>query len=225
MEQIAMLGEITANDLQRLQAFGCFSDADRPDYRNLPLDQLEQVVVSLLKPGRVRHVLGCRDAAVELAARWGADLTDAARAGLLHDITKALDGPLQLTLCKEYGILLDEFSSRNPKTLHALTGSLVAQRIFGEKQAVVDAIRSHTTGKANMNTLEKIIYVADYMEPNRNFEGVEQMRYLAYTDLNEALKMGLTMTLKMLQDQGREISPESQEALDYLNENTISEKR
>ena len=211
--------EITANDLQRMRAFGCLSPVDPPNYRNLPIDELEQVVVGLLKPGRVQHVLGCRDTAVALAKHWGADPVDAARAGLLHDITKALDGPLQLTLCREYGIVLDVFSSRNPKTLHALTGSLVAQRIFGENQVVVDAICSHTTGKANMNTLEKIVYVADYMEPNRTFEGVEKMRYLAYTDLDGALRMGLTMTLEMLREQGREISPESQEALAYLDKN------
>jgi nicotinate-nucleotide adenylyltransferase len=165
----------------------------------------------------VAHVLGCRDTAVALAQRWDADETDAARAGLLHDITKALDGPLQLTLCREYGIVLDEFSGRNPKTLHALTGSLVADRVFGENRAVVDAICSHTTGKPNMNTLEKIIYVADYMEPNRHFDGVEELRRLAFEDLDQALKLGLEMTLEMLRQQGREISPESQEALTFLN--------
>jgi len=188
------------------------------DYRNLPMEKLEQVVVSLLKPNRVRHVLGCRDTAAKLARIWGADETDAARAGLLHDITKALDGPLQLTLCSRYGIMLDEFSHNNPKTLHALTGSLVAERIFGENKAVVDAICSHTTGKGNMNTLEKIIYVADYMEPNRDFPGVEELRALAYTDLDKALKLGLEMTLSMLKTQGRQISPGSSEALRWLQE-------
>ena len=187
------------------------------DFRSLPMEQLERVVIGLLKPNRVAHVLGCRDTAVELARRWGADETDAARAGLLLDITKALDGPLQLTLCGEYGIVLDAFFTKNPKTLHALTGSLVAKRIFGENDAVVSAIRSHTTGKANMNTLEKIIYVADYMEPNRDFPGVEELRRLAYSDLDAALKLGLTMTLEMLQKQGSEISPESREALEFLN--------
>ena len=143
-------------------------------------------------------------------------MTDAARAGLLHDITKALDGPLQLTLCAEYGKVLDEFSENNPKTLHALTGSLVAERIFGENEAVVKAIESHTTGKAAMNTLEKIIYVADYMEPNRDFPGVETLRQLAYTDLDGALKLGLEMTLAMLREQKRQISPASSQALAYL---------
>ena len=186
------------------------------DYRRLPMEQLEPVVLSLLKPSRVNHVLGCRDTAAALAEKWGADVTDAARAGMLHDVTKALDGPLQLTLCQEYGTILSDFGKRYPKTLHALTGALVAERIFGENKAVVEAIRSHTTGKANMNMLEKIIYVADYMEPNRDFPGVERLRELAFSDMDAALKLGLEFTLEHLKRQGAEVSPESQAALASL---------
>ena len=189
------------------------------DYRNLPMEELEQVAVSLHATKRVPHVLGCRDTAARLAKIWGADPEIAARAGLLHDITKALDGPLQLTLCDEYGTILDDFSMKYPKTLHALTGSLVAERIFGESREIVDAIRSHTTGKANMTTLEKIIYIADYMEPNRDFPGVEKLRYLAETDLNAALKCGLEQTLDHLKNQGSLVSPETRAALAWLNEN------
>ena len=188
------------------------------DLKNLSLEDLRDAVVSLLKPNRVAHVLGCCQTAVELAKLYGVDETDAARAALLHDITKALDGPLQLTLCRSYGTILDGFSQKNPKTLHALTGSLVAERIFGENEAVVSAIRCHTTGKADMNTLEKIIYVADYMEPNRDFPGVENLRELAYRDITAALKLGLRMTLTMLKEQNREISPESQAALEFLEQ-------
>ena len=224
--------EISSTQLRRMLVFRCaapFIDekvlayietnglyGTAKDYKNLPMDKLEQVVVELLNPNRVKHVLGCRDTAADLAKIWGADVTDAARAGLLHDITKALDGPLQLTLCREYGKVLDGFSENNPKTLHALTGSLVAKRIFGENEAVVSAIESHTTGKPAMNTLEKIIYVADYMEPNRDFPGVEELRRLAYTDLDGALKLGLEMTLAMLKQQKRQISPASSQALAYL---------
>ena len=189
----------------------------RADWKNLPMDKLEQVVISLLKPNRVAHVLGCRDTAVELAKHWGADVTDAARAGILHDITKAIDGPLQLTLCEAYGKILSDFSRRYPKTLHALTGSMVAKRIFGENEAVVSAIEHHTTGKADMNLLEKIIYVADYMEPNRDFPGVEKLRELAFTDMDAALKLGLEMTLEHLKRQGAEVSPQSRDALAWLN--------
>ena len=223
---------ISSTDLRRMLVFGCAEPflpegvgayirekglyGTGRDYRNLSEEELEQVVVSLLKPNRVAHVLGCRDMAVELAKRWGADVTDAARAGLLHDITKAIDGPLQLTLCSEYGTMLSDFSRRYPKTLHALTGSLVADRIFGEKEAVVNAIRHHTTGKANMSLLEKIIYIADYVEPNRTIAGVDQLRHLAFTDLDAALKMGLQMTVSYLNEQGSEVSPESREALAWL---------
>ncbi len=188
------------------------------DFRRLPMEKLEQAVISLLKPNRVAHVLGCRDTAVALAKHWGADEVDAARAGLLHDITKALDGPRQLTLAGEYGIILNAFEQKYPKTLHALTGSLVAEHLFGENNAVVQAIRYHTTGKADMNLLEKIVYVADYMEPNRDFPGVEELRKLAFSDLDSALKFGLTMTLNYLNQQGSEVSPASREALDWLNE-------
>ena len=180
------------------------------------MDKLEQVVVSLLKPNRVAHVLGCRDTAVALAKHWGANEEDAARAGLLHDITKALDGERQLTLAGEYGIILNAFQQKYPKPLHALTGSLVAEAMFGENEAVVQAIRHHTTGKADMTLLEKIIYVADYMEPNRDFPGVEKLRKLAYENIDEALCCGLEMTLDMLRKQGKEISRQSDEALRFL---------
>ena len=93
---------------------------------------------------------------------------------------------------------------------------MVAQRIFGENENVVSAIEFHTTGRANMTLLEKIIYVADYMEPNRAFSGVEALRELAFTDIDAALKLGLEMTLEHLNEQGAEVSPASQNALAWL---------
>lgn len=224
---------ISSTQMRRLLAFRCAGELlpagvldyirenrlydTRAPWKNLPMEELEPIVVSLLNPNRVKHVLGCRDTAVALAKRWGAEVTDAARAGILHDITKAIDGPLQLTLCDAYGKLLDDFSKRYPRTLHALTGSMVAQRIFGENDAVVSAIEFHTTGRANMTLLEKIIYVADYMEPNRDFPGVERLRSLAFTDIDAALKLGLEMTLEHLHEQGAEVSPASAGALAWLN--------
>ena len=226
--------EISSTQLRRMLVFECASPfldtkvqkyirendlyGTGKDYRQLPPEELERVVTSLIKPNRVAHVLGCRDTAVELAKRWGADETDAARAGLLHDITKALDGPLQLTLCQEYGIALDDFSRAYPKTLHARTGAMVAQRIFGENPAVVAAIDSHTTGKAGMNILEKIIYVADYMEPNRNFPGVEDLRRAAFENIDRAMEIGLEMTIDLLNREGKTISKESREALADIKE-------
>jgi len=225
---------ISSTQMRRLLAFRCAGELlpegvldyirenrfydTRTNWKNLPMEDLEKVVISLLNPNRVAHVLGCRDTAVALAKQWGANETDAARAGILHDITKAIDGPLQLTLCEAYGKILSDFSRKYPKTLHALTGSLVAERIFGENEDVVSAICHHTTGKADMTLLQKIIYVADYMEPCRNFPGVEQLRHLAFTDIDAALKLGLEMTLEHLARQGAEVSPESREALAWLNQ-------
>jgi len=187
------------------------------DCRGMIDEELQLTALSLLKESRVNHVLGCAQTAVQLAQVWDADVKDAWRAGILHDVTKALPGELQLRLCEKYGIILDEFSQNNPKTLHAITGAAVAKRVFGENEAVVAAIDSHTTGKRNMNTLEKIIYVADYMEPNRDFEGVEELRRLAYTDLNAALEMGLNMSISLLREQGRTVCPRSLEALEKEN--------
>ena len=223
---------ISSTDLRRMLVFGC-ADAYLPqgvgeyirghglygtnrDYKKLSIEKLEQAATELLKANRVNHVLGCRDAAAALAKRWGADETDAIRAALLHDITKALPGRCQLTLCREYGKMLDAFSRENTKVLHALTGSLVAARIFGENENVVQAICSHTTGRPDMGLLEKIIYVADYIEPNRNFPGVAQLRDLAFFDLDGAVIRGLEMTFALLQEQGSPVSPVGKATLDWL---------
>ena len=223
---------ISSTDLRRMLVFGCADPFLMPgvdDYirerglygtgknrKNLTMEELEAEVVALLNPNRVAHVLGCRDCAIELARLYGENETDAARAGLLHDITKAIDGPLQLTLCAEYGMILDTFSRKYPKTLHALTGSLVARRIFGENENVVSAICHHTTGRANMTKLEKIIYIADYVERNRDFPGVEEMRALAYTDLDGAVLMGLQSAVAHVKRQGQGLAPATLEAVEYL---------
>ena len=224
--------DISSTDLRRMLIFGCADPFLMPgvgeyirekglygtgkNRKNLSLAELEAEVLLLMNPNRVAHVLGCRDCAVELARLYGENEVDAARAGLLHDITKAIDGPLQLTLCAEYGIVLDTFSRSFPKTLHALTGSLVAGRIFGENENVVSAVCHHTTGRADMTLLEKIIYIADYVERNRNFPGVEEMRRLAYTDLDAAVLMGLESAVAHVRRQGQGLAPATLEALEYL---------
>jgi len=229
---------ISSSDLRRMLVFGCadaFLCPGVEDYirahglyhtdenwKNLPMERLEQVVIELLNPNRVAHVLGCRDTAVELAKHWGANVTDAARAGILHDITKAIDGPLQLTLCDAYGILLSKFSQENPKTLHALTGSLVADQVFGENAAVVEAIRYHTTGRPNMGLLEKILYIADYIEPCRNFPGVEELRAAAYRNIDEALLMGMEMTIAHVGRQGQQLAQSTVDAVRSLRQQGVS---
>ncbi|MBQ3355696.1 MAG: nicotinate (nicotinamide) nucleotide adenylyltransferase [Oscillospiraceae bacterium] len=190
----------------------------RDDLKGLSFDRLQEVSLCLHNKKRVPHVIGCSETAERLALKYGADPTDAKRAGILHDVTKALNSQEQLKLCDHYAMILDNFERLNPKLLHAKTGAVIAERIFGENRAVCDAIRWHTTGKANMNTLEKIIYLADFMEPNRAFDGVEELRRLTETNLDDAMYLGLTMTTQQLKAACREIDKNSSAALRWLKE-------
>ncbi len=190
------------------------------DLKNLPFDELSRVSLSLHKAKRVPHTAGCSRTAAELAQRFGADTDAARRAGILHDVTKALTPSEQLKLCETYGMMLSDFERKNAKLLHAKTGAAVAERVFGESPEVCEAIRWHTTGRAGMNTLEKIIYLADYMEPNRDFPGVEKLRAAAQTDLDAAVALGLEMSVEQLRERGREVDENSLAALKELKERT-----
>lgn len=186
------------------------------DYHDLPVEELEKVATSLLKPKRVNHVLGCAATAVKLAERYGADPMEARRAGLLHDITKAFDGPDQLLLLDEYDIMVSDFERAHPKLLHAKTGAGVAKHLFGESQNVVNAIYWHTTGKPDMALLEKIVYIADYMEPTRNFPGVEELRKTVFEDLDRGLLMGFELCIEELIRENKTVCRDSVDARDYL---------
>lgn len=186
--------------------------------KELPFELLSEISLSLHDSKRVPHVIGCSDTAKRLALQYGVDPENARRAGILHDITKALNAEEQLKLCETYDIVLDNFERNHPKLLHAKTGAVIAERIFGENKLVCDAICWHTTGKANMSTLEKIIYIADYMEPNRCFDGVEKLRSLANSDLDDALFLGLQMTMEQLRQRKKDIGPNSMAAIRFLEE-------
>ena len=173
---------------------------------------------SELKPGRVAHVIGCEAEAVKLALRWGEDPENAAEAGILHDITKKLVLSDQLILCRKYGIINDNAEEQNFKLLHAKTGAAVARERFGISDEVYNAIRWHTTGKPDMTLLEKIIYMADYIEPNRDFPGVEELRRLAYEDLDKAMALGLEMSLKDIRSSGQEPYKDTVEAFEWYSQ-------
>lgn len=175
------------------------------DYGAKPeLYWLREKAHAMLKPQRVAHVIGCEFEAVELARRWGEDPENAAEAGILHDITKKLGISDQLKLCEKYGIINDTLETENEKLLHAKTGAAVAKELFNISDEVYSAIRWHTTGKPDMSLLEKIIYMADYIEPNRDFPGVEELRRLAYEDLDAAMELGLRMSLEEVKEKGQE---------------------
>ena len=176
------------------------------------LGWLRERAVEMLAPKRVPHVMGCAQEAVRLAKRWGADVYEAEAAGILHDITKKCNLEEQLLLCDKYGMMIDTSVAGMEKTLHQMTGAAVAYGEFGVSEAVRDAIRWHTTGKADMRLLEKIIYLADYIEPTRVFDGVEPLRRLSYEDLDAAMELGLRMTMDELAAKGAPVLEVSTQA-------------
>lgn len=227
--------EISSTTVRRLLAFGA-PDCLAPEVeemilrngwyqtggalRNLPYEALREKSLALHDEKRRAHVIGTADTAAELAQRWGEDPDVARRAGILHDITKALGPKEQLHICEKYAMMLTEMQRANPKLLHAKTGAVIAREIFGESQAVFDAIWWHTTGRAGMTTLEKILYIADYMEPNRDFPGVEQLRALVWEDLDTAVFAGLEQSVGYLRSLNREIDPDSLNAWKYYGKST-----
>ncbi len=186
------------------------------DLKHLSDEELRAVSQSMVKAKRIPHILGTECTAVALARRWGDNEEYARRAGILHDCTKYGTMEEQLNLCARYGIVLDNLEQRTLKLLHAKTGAALAEHVFGQPEEVVSAIRWHTTGRANMTKLEKILYLADYIEPNRDFDGVERLRCFAEEDLDKAVAEGLSMTIEEMSQEGYEIHPATMAALESL---------
>lgn len=185
------------------------------------LDWLREESYPFLEPRRISHVWGCEHEARRLAARWGADETDAAEAGILHDITKKRTVSEQLLLSEKYGMINDTVEITAPKLLHAKTGAAMSRDLFGVPEEIEGAIRWHTTGRADMTLLEQIVYLADYIEPTRDFPGVEKLRSLAYEDLRSAMILGLKMSVEEIRADGREPHSSTVRALDWFRSQEV----
>ena len=186
------------------------------DLKHLTPEELRPIALSFLKPKRMPHVLGTEHEAAVLARRYGADVTSARIAALLHDCTKKLSMEEQLALCEQYGIALDELERKNLKLLHAKTGAAIARDLFGVSDEIYWAIYWHTTGKADMTKLEKVIYLADYIEPSRDFPGMEKLRRAVHADLEHGLLMALEDSIEEMRQRGNPVHPNTVEARDYL---------
>ncbi|MBE6818461.1 MAG: HD domain-containing protein [Ruminococcaceae bacterium] len=178
-----------------------------------------QIISSLrsrLLEDRFFHSLNVADMAKELALIYGADPEQAYLAGLVHDCTKNTPAQVQLQIMEQGGMVLTDLERQSPKLWHAMSGSLFIQSEYGiEDAAVISAVRYHTTGKAAMSLLEKIIYIADYTSAERDYPGVEQMRHWAHTDLDKAVFEGAAFTVKKLQKAGLPVHPDTLAAKDY----------
>ena len=197
--------------IQRERLYGTCTDLT-----HLTPEALRPIALSYLKPKRMPHVLGTEQEAVRLAEKYGADVTKARIAALLHDCTKKLDMDEQLALCRQYAIPLDELEQKALKLLHSKTGAAIARDVFAVDDEIYNAILYHTTGKPDMTLLEKIIYLADYIEPTRDFPGVETLRRTVYEDLDRGLLLGLTMTIDEMEEMGNPVHHMTRDARDYL---------
>ena len=190
------------------------------DLKRLSLEELRPIALSYLKAKRIPHVLGTEQTAKELAERYGANIEKARFAALLHDATKRLSMEEQLALCEHYHIVLDELEQRALKLLHAKTGAALARDVFGVDDEIYNAILWHTTGKPDMTVLEKVIYLADFIEPTRDFPGVDALRRTVWEDLDRGLLMGLEMTVEEMEEMGNPIHVNTLAARDYLKGKT-----
>jgi predicted HD superfamily hydrolase involved in NAD metabolism len=163
------------------------------------IKRLMPIVEARLKNERLIHSLGVMKSAEALAKRYGADPDKALIAGLLHDITKEYSCEQHMELIKKYDVPIDEGEKNTLTLLHAITSAAFARFEAGiTDDEILNAIRYHTTGRTDMTILERIIYVADFIEPNRKYADVEYFRTIAFEDLDKTLYLGIKWCMEDL---------------------------
>ena len=169
--------------------------SDRDYYK-----KLRKKVKDVMTKARYEHTLGVEFTAASLAMRYGVDIDKAEIAGLLHDCAKCIDDEETRDDCKKYGVELTDVEKRNPFLIHSKLGAVYAEKRYDIKDdEIISAIRFHTTGKPDMTLLEKIIYIADYIEPGRDkAPNLKEIRKMAFMDIDEAMYMILKDTLDYL---------------------------
>lgn len=183
----------------------------------MKLDKILKKIEKVQSEKRFTHTLGVSYTAYYLAIINGVDPEKARLAGILHDCGKHIDGERSIELCEKYNISISKVERENPFLLHGKVGSLIAQHKFKiSDEDVLNSITFHTTGRENMSMLEKIIFVSDYIEPNRNeAPNLIQIRKLAFEDIDLALIKILEDTLSYLSSSRKSIDPQTKKTYDY----------
>ncbi|MBQ3055078.1 MAG: bis(5'-nucleosyl)-tetraphosphatase (symmetrical) YqeK [Oscillospiraceae bacterium] len=169
-----------------------------------------------LSPKRFAHTLGTAECAVALARRFGEDPSAAYQAGLLHDVTKEWSPSEQLNFFEKHGIMISNVQKLTPELFHPISGAVVAKEEFGMEETICNAIRWHTTGRAGMSCFEQILWLADLIEPGRNFPGVEELRALATSDLSAAVCAGMSHSILFLVEHDRLIDTQMIDARNWF---------
>lgn len=183
-------------------------------------EKLEKQLKKKLDDSRYTHTLGVAYTCTCLAMRYNYDIDRAYLAGLLHDCAKCIDNDKKIELCEKNHIEITEIERKNPFLLHAKLGSLLAKKKYHiQDEAILSAIRWHTTGHPDMTMLEKIVFVADYIEPNRKKQpNLTEVRHLCFENLDQGLKRILSDTLVYLNSKEDPIDEMTQMTYDYYNE-------
>ena len=179
------------------------------------VNELEEFMKTNLKPARYTHSLGVEKMARELAEIYGADSEKAAFAGRYHDIAKCFTPDVMNKYVRDFG--LDEMYIDNNPLAHSKVAACILENEFGVKdEEVLDALRSHTTGRGNMSLLEEIVYVSDAIEENRSYPELKALQERARTDIDGACLFIMDYTLDSLAKKGRVPDRDTVEARQYI---------
>lgn len=189
--------------------------------RQIDLTKLHKKLRRELDEERYLHTLGVEYTAAALAMRYECSIKKARLAGLLHDCAKGIESSEYIEFAQKYNISVNDSEMKNPGLLHAKIGGFLAIKKFNVSDSdIIEAIICHTTGKPDMNLLEKIVYVSDYIEPGRTMlPRIDEIRKTAFIDLDRALMMILEDTMKHLTESGKVLDPLTQKTYDFYKEN------
>jgi nicotinate-nucleotide adenylyltransferase len=184
-------------------------------------EEIELDLKTKLSTARYHHILGVSAAAANLAINYTYNVRSAILAGLLHDCAKWMQPEDMLQYCKNNHIFISEIEEQSPTLLHGKIGADLAKKKYHiEDPEILQAIIYHTTGRPDMKTLDKIIYIADYIEPNRKMiKGLSQIKKTAYINLDQAICMISKDTLEHLKKKQKIIDPLTKETYEYYKEN------
>ncbi len=182
--------------------------------------EMEERVKAAQTPERFHHTLGVMYTASAMAMAFGLDIERARIAGLLHDCAKSIvPNREKPALCRRYGIAFTAFEEKNPHLLHGKLGAYLAKHEYGiDDEEICSAICFHTTGKPGMSLLEQIIFIADYIEPDREkAPRLDEIRKMAFRDPDRCTEMIMSDTLAYLKRAGRPIDAATREAYEYYH--------
>ena len=181
------------------------------------IDEITNWLKQNLSEKRFDHTLGVAKTAESLAKRWGEDPSKAFLAGLIHDCAKEIARDKAISLLEGYGYSPSEVERTSAALLHAPLGAFFAEHIFEiSDNEILNAVRFHTTGRAGMSIMEKVIYVADFIEPNRCYDVADEIRAISYDDIDKAVLKGTDASILFTIRRGAAIHPDTILARNYI---------